>query len=354
MTTHDHSQPPSRRHLRSVPAPQSRGGGRPSPIAVRNETDLLALIPYTFGFHPQRSLVLMVLGDSGRPMFARIDLPADQAEADAATTELLHAAVTNGGRRALLVAYTDDEAEAFLVTEQLADELSDAGFEVLSVLRADGRRWWRLLPPGSSTDDGIPYDVTSHPITATGVVEGRVTHRSREQLAETLLPHDPDRLEAVAAAHASMGPLPGDRAGLRAEALWLEEWTTDHAGSSSPGLAEVGADEIARVVRALSHAELRDVAWAGMSRETADAHVRLWTAIVVQCPLDLLAPVAGLLAFAAWLSGHGALAWCAIDRSLSSDPDHTLARLVADTLDGAMPPSVWRPIPRSSLSLLTG
>ncbi len=94
--------------------------------------------------------------------------------------------------------------------------------------------------------------------------------------------------------------------------------------------------------------------WAGITRDLADQHVRLWTAVVVQCPLELLAAPASLLAFAAWLSGHGALAWCAIDRSLQSDPDHNLARLVAQALDGAMPPSAWQPIPRGSLTLLSG
>ena len=52
---------------------------------------------------------------------------------------------------------------------------------------------------------------------------------------------------------------------------------------------------------------------------------------------------AGLLAFAAWLSGDGALAWCAVERCLAADPDHTLAHLVARALEQAVPPSEWSP-----------
>ena len=320
-------------------------------MRLRNETDLLALIPYTFGFHPQESLVMMLIGSDGGPMLARVDLPTSTHEADLACAELLHAAVANGEGRAALVAYTDHEAAAFLVLERVADELVSAGLEVMLALRADGRRWWRLLPEGEL--DGVPYDLSSHPITASGVLEGRITHDSRERLAESLLPTDHDRLGAVAAAAAELPPLPEDRAALRVEALWLQAWVAKRVGSD-PTVREGAAEEIARVVRALSHVELRDVAWADMTRHNADAHVRLWTDLVVQCPAEHRAPAAGLLAFAAWLCGHGALSWCAVDRALESDPDHNLARLVAQTLDAAMPPSTWNGVDRRSLSVLRG
>jgi hypothetical protein len=72
--------------------------------------------------------------------------------------------------------------------------------------------------------------------------------------------------------------------------------------------------------------------------------VRVWRELVRRTPEELAAPVAGLLAFAAWLSGDGALAWCAVERALRADPDHTLARLVGRALEGAVPPSAWRPV----------
>jgi hypothetical protein len=317
-------------------------------MRVRDEADLLALIPYTFGFHPRGSLVMMLLGRGGGPMFARVDLPTAPHEADAACAELRHAATTNGGHAVALIAYTDHEAAAFLGVEQAAEELASVGCELMVALRADGSRWWRLLPEPAL--DGVPYDLSSHPITATGVLEGRVTHDSRERLAESLLPVDLDKVEAVATAVAEMRALPLERAALRDEALWLREWV--EAGVSDGGAARAAAaEEVARVLRALADVELRDVAWAVMTRRTADQHVRLWTDVVVQCPSEHLAPAAGLLAFAAWLCGHGALSWCAVDRALESDPDHTLARLVAQTLDSAMSPSTWDGIDVRSLSV---
>jgi hypothetical protein len=39
--------------------------------------------------------------------------------------------------------------------------------------------------------------------------------------------------------------------------------------------------------------------------------------------------------------GDGALAWCAVARAREVDPDHSLARLVADLLEAAVPPDSW-------------
>src|SRR5205085_4577320 len=47
---------------------------RPAPpLKVRTEADVLALVPFTLGFHPEHSLVLITLTGSGRPFHARID-----------------------------------------------------------------------------------------------------------------------------------------------------------------------------------------------------------------------------------------------------------------------------------------
>jgi hypothetical protein len=99
--------------------------------------------------------------------------------------------------------------------------------------------------------------------------------------------------------------------------------------------------ELARLLLGLLDAEGRDAAWAAMSRDVAERHVRLWTDAVQRAPDDLVAGPAAVLALAAWLSGHGALAWCAVDRCQAVDPGNTLASLVADLLNQAVAPSAW-------------
>ena len=54
----------------------------------------------------------------------------------------------------------------------------------------------------------------------------------------------------------------------------------------------------------------------------------LWRDVVRRAPADLRAAPAALLGFAAWLSGDGALAWCAVECALEAEPDYSLAGLL--------------------------
>jgi hypothetical protein len=53
------------------------------------------------------------------------------------------------------------------------------------------------------------------------------------------------------------------------------------------------------------------------------------------------------------LQGNGALAWCAVDRARQADPDQPLAALVADALEGAVPPTAWPGMDPARLRLLS-
>jgi hypothetical protein len=102
--------------------------------------------------------------------------------------------------------------------------------------------------------------------------------------------------------------------------------------------------EAARLLVGLLDVRVRDAALALLRRDTAEAHARLWSDLVRRAPEGLVAPAAAALGFAAWMSGNGALAWCAVDRCLAADPDHRLARHVAEALTQAVPPSMWEEV----------
>ncbi len=314
------------------------------PIRLRNEDDLLALVPYTLGFTPEDSLVLVTIGRDSAPFHARIDLPDVPADLPDVVVPLVVAARRNRAAHAMVVVYTDDECLAEEAADLLVDALGSGGVECLVSLRADGRRWYPLgldhLDPRSLV--GVAYDIRDHELTSQAVLDGRVTFRNRSELADSLAPADPDEVEEVLVAHGCLEPLDEEapRRVLAAEAAWLGEVVARQLH----GVAPFSTAEVARALRAVARQEVRDVAWCAITREDATAHVRVWRDVVRRSPEALVAPAAGLLAFAAWLAGDGALAWCAIDRSLRSDPDHTLARLVAQALEGAVPPSAWRPL----------
>jgi hypothetical protein len=97
--------------------------------------------------------------------------------------------------------------------------------------------------------------------------------------------------------------------------------------------------------------EVRDVAWAEMSHADAARHVDLWRDVVRRVPVHLRAAPAALLGFAAWLSGDGALASCALDLCQDAEPGYSMAGVLTQALAAGLPPDSWRPMPRDTLTL---
>ena len=245
-------------------------------------------------------------------------------------------------RRVVFVLYAADARAARTVARPLVRAFEEADVAVIDVLRADGDRWFTVLGRRRGVPlCGVAYDVSAHPFAAEAVLDGRVTHASREELADTLRA-DPDRVAAVAAALAALAARSardpdGGTGGGAGELVWARQLVADHATSGT-----VPADtDLARLLVGMRDQLVRDAAWMVMTRDTAREQVGLWTAVVRRSPPEVLAAPAALLGFAAWLSGQGALAWCAIDRCRESDPDYGLAGLLAEMLVHAVPPSAW-------------
>ena len=319
-------------------------------FTVRCEADVLALVPYTFGFHPRDSVVMLALAAHGRPFHARVDLPARAEDIHVVVDQLVQPAVTNAAEQVILVAYTEDERSAAACLTALESELEAHDVGTLMTLRADRGRWCHVGHDGDRTAPAA-YDVSTHALTSEGVLEGKVTYESREQLRESLALTDPEKARQLAAAHRRLAPLTrAERSVLGTEGRWLLDQVARHLRTGEgfdPSTA-------ARVVRALDVPALRDLAWCRTTRTAAEDHVRLWRPLVQSCPDQLVASPASVLAFSAWLAGHGALAWCAVDRALQADPGHSLGRLVSDMLDAALPPARWRPFDPCALAVMAG
>lgn len=297
-------------------------------LTARTPDDLLAMVPVVFGFVPTESIAMLTFG--GRETFhARVDLPPPGRPTAEVVDLLREPAVRHGVRRVVFVLYSAESRAAERVAARLVRGFRERGIDVVDVIRADGRCWFPLLrDPHDAT--GTPYDVTCHPFLAQSVVDGRVTHRSRTELAATLAA-DPGRAAAVAAVVAA------DRGLAPPGRDWLMATVRRHlAEGTSPDDADA-----ARLLRAVDVEAGRQAAGDCITRAMAGEHQRFWADLVRRAPDDLVAGAASVLALAAWASGHGALAWCAIDRALAQEPDHPLAGLVADLLMGAVPPTAW-------------
>ncbi len=342
MTTHrpDRSGP-------SAPGPSAPGptAGDPTTLTARCPQDLLALVPVVLGFFPADSVAMLTFG-ARQTFHARVDLPGPPlraADLDELVAVLLEPARRHGVPRVAFVVYTPDDVAAARTAQALWRQFEDARIEVTELLRADGARWWPLLAPAPDFPaDGAPYDVTSHPFLVQSVLGGRVTHGSRDDLTAGLR-QVAERAAVVARLvaeqddRAAGAARRGSLAAELTEGEWVEGLVRRHVAARS-----VPDDEaVARLLRALRRPVLRDAAWVVLTRADADDHVAFWTSVLRAAPQELSAPAATLLGWAAWQSGDGALAWCAVEAALAADPRYRLAATLASLLEQAVPPSEW-------------
>jgi hypothetical protein len=335
-------KPKRRKPLDRKPAPHRRHDSLETPtrLKVRRPDDLLALIPYLIGFHPEESLVAVFVR-SGRVILAgRLDLSPD-ADAEG-LAEFIDALAKRERAEALaLVAYSADSLPTNRLLTQLMDRL--VGQELIHVLYVGHGRWWSL----TCADDccplaGTPLDLTSHPLSATAVLAGLATRTNRRELEESVngpgrdeLPRLDAMVETMLADRAELDD-PGDAARLLASMI-------DKVLAEPNILDEESSLLLSLLVREV---HLRDLAWALLTPTNADDHVRLWSAVVAHVPPTLAAAPLCLLGMAAWLVGAGALLNCCCERLTRVDPDYSMGRVLAEISEQAIPPRRWEEIGR--------
>ncbi len=322
-----------------------------APFTVRSTADLIALVPVVIGFEPEESLTLLSFAANppGRPFHARVDLPpvdggCPDGRPDREALEQVVRSISEPVSRqrvtqAALLVHSARPRLAAETAGPMAEALAgprSPRVRLLDSVRVHDGRWFRLPGPHVAWEptpaDGVPFDVALHPFRLHSVVSGRVLHASREALAATL---EPDRAAvARVAAQSSRTPTAGV-----AEAEWARRTVAASAASGRP-LDDGGA---ARLLTGMRDLRVRDAAWSTMTRADAPAHAELWRDLVRRSPDALLPAPGSLLAFAAWLAGEGALAWCALDRVRAVEPGYSLAGLVAGALEHACDPRVWSP-----------
>jgi len=323
------------------------------PYIARSPEDLIALVPFVLGFHPSESVVLLTFGGPHGSFHARVDLP-DGPDDRAQVCEILCNAVRRNRVPTTAVIVFSREVElSAAICADLVPALLGTGACVVDAIRADGSRWWRVLDPDPVAHD---YDSRVHPFTAEQVFEGRAALGSRDELVGSLVGTDPAETLRVsrAADQAVDRLLPAVRARPRTAGRRQARWLHKRLSAAADDGELLPSADAGRVLALIAIHDLRDVAWGGMTREVAGAHVGIWRDLVRRAPADLLPGAAAVLGFAAWLSGEGALAWCAVERCLEGDPHDALAHNVAALLQNAVPPSTWTPMPQSQMLALSG
>jgi hypothetical protein len=338
----------------------------PPVLKAGDPEDLLAIVPYRLGFHPQASLVALALNGPRRRFgfTARVDLPplAHVPEVARYLVEVLRHHDTD---EVLLIAYADDDAVAGPLVHTLRQWLERADVDLVDAYRSDGARWFcYTCDRPCCPEEGTPYDLSGHPLVAEHVLLGQVALPDRDALRAQVAPVSAARLPVMEDAFdraeqevvAGLGP---DRGGdgdvdgadldyggvVRAGMVWVREFV-DHWLAAPRALTD---DEAARLAVRVAAVPARDIAWSMMSRPSATRHLELWQQVLTRTIPPYEPAVACLTAFAAWLQGHGALAWCAVERALEADPGYSWAELIVQSLEQAVSPSVWQPVPLAEI-----
>lgn len=348
----------------------ARTGGRGLPVLkARSIEDLLASVPTLFGFHPRRSLVAIAMHGKRLGFRLRVDLPSPP-DVDAVAEQILIPLLDQRPDGVIVIAYVEPEptpevrgaerlAADHLVNAILA-RLDAGGIGTREAVRCDGNRYWSYLceSDGCCSPEGTPYEVESSPVLARAVYNGVEVLPDRESLERRFLPvRGADRIRMAAVTDAVVDEVlgevelgaasPADRGRLLRRGA---DFMTERLGQLDSAAARIRDDEDAARLSVWSMlTPVRDLAWSYIQPRNAPDHLTLWTAVAQRVVPPFEPSVLSLAGFAAWLSGDGAQARCALERTLHVDRDYTMARLLAQVLDGYLPPSAWRPFDRTGL-----
>lgn len=322
-----------------------RQAERMQKYTIREPVDLVVLVPHVLGFRPAESVVVVALGPTAG-FHSRIDLPTTDRERRHVAQLLLEVLVEQETTVAALVVYTEHVELAEKIQQELQAALTHAGIELLIQLRVHNERFFQLA---HADPMGTVYDFKSHPFSAARVFAGHRIYESREAYAATLAPTSTPEQAALAAVIEQLeddaragGGLEPATPQWQVHATWLQECLARWEEQSRP----LGLADMARLIWLLQYGAMRELAWVQLTRSQASRLLPLWCDAVRRAPEPWLAEVAAVTAFVAWLSGDGALAWCALDRisSLEGTKPLTLVKIVKHLLSRAVSPDAWSPM----------
>lgn len=297
-------------------------------LSVQNPDELVAAIPHLLRFKPQESIVFVPIR-SDLPV-ARVDIPTTPRD-----QELVWQSIRDGltryaqpGAAVGIVCFTADRQQADLVGREFAKRLDTIGIDTHLLLWADETRWADLV----TGDMGFQTDAARDRVAAMTVLGGRPQPAvSRDSLATSLV-GDREPVSRL---------LPETRATARENTAELGgRWALSRLQRFQRDGVRLSDTDAARLLIAVESIPTRDRLWLDMNRGNAVSHVALWTDMTRRAPDEVRAAPASMLGFAAWLSGHGALAWCALDQ-VPKDRPYALADLVAAAVQIGMHPREW-------------
>lgn len=322
-------------------------------ITLKSPASVVAAVPNILGFRPQRSVVVLFLGASGRQVVltVRIDLP----DPDTDMTEWVEA-VAGAGRFSqathAIIVMVDDVTAAHApdlphveLVAAVERDLESRGLQLLDAVLVGTDSWWSYLcenptccPPSGTSLEGAE----SWRVQAEFAVTGSAPFASRDDVANRVAFVDDEFAHEVAERLAS--GLLADNDLDDEEVLDLLTFSVDDDAA-----LRTDPDTAAQALVALRDVKIRDFVIVGLvgridelGSRSVNASLDALCALTRSAPGEWAAPVASIVGVIAWQSGDGALATCALERALAARPDYSLAHLVDAMVRNGVPPQAVR------------
>jgi Domain of unknown function (DUF4192) len=345
-------------------------------IHLSGPADVLTVLPYQLGFHPDHCIVAVSLHGTRMGLVQRIDIPPPEHVRDAVAA-MIGPLLQDCPVTVLLIGFEEREGESRAMLDELAEACLRNNVRVDDRMVVRGGRWFDLdchqscCPP-----EGLELPAPSEvPAVAEFVGRGICPLPDRSALADLLEPSRSLRSRAVS-------PLAEQWLGLRLEAdlpgsraSELAVWALVLGGpDDAEPIPALPPQDLAILAVSLTDVELRDalIAWLcpgtlpqdvldppllvalsealprppWLDRDVGDVEQviglqrieRRLCELCAAVPDAWAAPALTVLAAFTWWRGDGALTRIALDRALRIDPHYRLAQLLERMVDLAIRP----------------
>jgi hypothetical protein len=330
---------------------------RPDVLRISTPTDLICMVPPLLGFVPADSIVIVCLHGPRRRvgLAMRFDL-ADAVEPEP-FVEMVEARVSREGAESVfLVVFSPTVPSAgFLPYTPLVDALSDQLDDLLlgAFVTCEGRWWsYRCDDPCCDPLTGTPIDLAGAEATAVaaayalagqGVLPDRaaVVRSIALDLSAAEATEMRGRIATFTRQYDGTSQL-ARRAVVRALTERLTSVLVDPRGT-------ITADDAAEFVALCDDVVVRDeVLIAAVGRTARERLLPVLRAVVRQVPPPRDAPVCAMLAWVSYAHGDGVVANVAVERSLATDADYSLAGLIVDAIYHQVPPRMLEEVMRGA------
>lgn len=297
----------------------------PFTLHARSLDDLLDVIPSLLGFHPEESLVMVLIESKRVRVTARLDLDVTDS-VDGARAALAPLWCEFPGADVFAVAYADDPDRAWAALA-VACRLVPCGRRC-TVSYVDGERSY-----ASRADPGVPYDPSRSALAAEATYRGLRVLPGRSSLQALVEPaHDQGQVTRAEDALRLEQP----------EETFARAFTLVEARMATPG--PVTALEAASLGLAASCPEFADWVVAGIAIVDADRAVALWSSVVRATTVETGASASVILGMAAWIRGDGALLNICLERAEAMGADSRWFRFADVARRVCLPPSAWEEV----------